>query len=63
MAAPEKSSVSDEALEMQIDTAYECMLRSSDPAEQSVYWEQMARLVRVRSPERILRMERERRIT
>jgi hypothetical protein len=58
----EPKPTKDEALEMQIDAAYECMVRTADPAEESVYWEQMVRLIRGRSAEQILKMERERRL-
>jgi hypothetical protein len=51
----------DEALEAQIDTTFTRMMRTDDAAEKSVYWEQMVRLIRGRSAEQIMKVERERR--
>lgn len=58
MINPE-AQLSDADLERQIDFQHGLMVTSLTPAEQTVAWEEMKRLIAMRSPERVEQMERE----
>lgn len=58
---PRKLSAQDEAdliLEMRIEMAHECLMLASGVEAQRYWFDEMARLVKMRSPAQIQRMER-----
>jgi hypothetical protein len=54
--------MTDEELERAIDAEFDRLLCSLTAAEKQAHWQEMLRLIKLRSPERILAMELARQI-
>lgn len=60
LSQPEMMSAADQLLEHQIDGAYREMLNAAGAGQRRAHFDRMAGLIKLRSPQRVAQMERER---